>query len=89
MGKKSNDDFDHIDYSNLPEEVEKVVKNRSETITKEAKISYDGKQHIVRIPTEISKTLNISAEDTIKFTATLYDDDTREKHSLDIEYVKR
>lgn len=62
------------DYSELPEEVEDAINSDEEIITKSAKISYDGRQHVIRIPSEISRALNISKGDEFEFKALLTDD---------------
>lgn len=82
------DDFRKVDYSKLPKPIAEVVTDRPDIIEKKAKITYDGRQYLVRIPTEISNVLNISQDDMIKFTAVVPSPKSTEKKSLKIELVK-
>ena len=72
---KSNDnntieddiDLPEVDYSNLPDEILKAIEVKPYTITKDAKLSWDGRQFIVRIPSEIADEMGISKENKQNF----------------------
>lgn len=69
--KNSNDDLPEIDYSkHKPKIIDELLKIEAETIQKEAKISWDGRQYIVRIPKEISQVMDITTENKIRFIVT-------------------
>lgn len=86
---KSAEDFENVDYSDLPEEVKKVVRKSSETLEKQAKISYDGKQHIIRIPTAISNALDIKKGDKVTFTAILPPASSEKDDKLQLKYERQ
>lgn len=56
-----------LDYGKLPGEIEEIIEPVGEEIRKEVKISFDGRQYVVRFPKEISKLMSISTKDKIKF----------------------
>lgn len=72
---KSNDideigndiDLPEVDYSNLPNEILKAIEIKLYTITKNAKLSWDGRQFIVRIPSEIADEMGVNKENKQDF----------------------
>ena len=64
---EDNTDLPDVDYSNLPDEILKAIEVESFTITKEAKLSWDGRQFIVRIPSEIATEIGINKENKHEF----------------------
>jgi len=75
------------DDSGLPEEVKKVVEDQNtSSFTKTAKISSDGRQLLVRIPSKIKEALEIQKGEKIEFTAIL-DNDNPENDQLKMEYL--
>lgn len=51
-----------VDYSNLPPEIEEVISQQRFEIKKTTKLTWDGKQYSMRIPTEIAEEAGISKE---------------------------
>lgn len=89
---KKSDDPDSevpekVDYSKLPKEIEKVIQPQKEIITEEAKITFDGRQFLVRFPTEISKLINISNQKKVRFTLIRPRPRTDEEPKLTIELI--
>lgn len=64
---EDNVELPEVDYSNLPDEILKAIEVESYTITKDAKLSWDGRQFIVRIPSEIANEIGISKENKHEF----------------------
>ncbi|MBN1552224.1 hypothetical protein JW979_12190 [bacterium] len=65
--KKSDDEQQEpelptLDYSNLPPEIEEVVSQQRFEIKKTTKLTWDGKQFSMRIPTEIAGEAGITKE---------------------------
>ena len=72
--KKSNDEIDlkeddeipEKDYlsdsSNLPEDIRQAIEPEKYTIGKDAKLSWDGRQLMVRIPLDISDEMGINKD---------------------------
>jgi len=85
---KKSDDFENVDYRNIPKEIQDVVSDRPEIIIKKAKLTFDGKQFIVRIPTEISKLMGISSEHMVEFRATIPTPRSQDERKLEIRIVK-
>jgi hypothetical protein len=65
---KEIDELPSLDYSEVPDKVKKAVSLEPESLTKFAKLTWDGKQYSVRIPTEIATDMKISKDDKIRFT---------------------
>lgn len=58
----NNSDIPEVDYSNLPDEILKALEAEKYTIDKEVKLSWDGRQFIIRIPSEITTEMGINKE---------------------------
>jgi hypothetical protein len=56
-----------VDYSHLPVKIKEVVSNTPFIIEKKTKLTWDGNQFSMRIPSEIAKEMDISKENQIKF----------------------
>lgn len=77
-----------LDYSKLPKDVERVIKPDEEEIVEESKITFDGRQFLVRFPSEISKLMKITNQDKIRFVLKLPRPRTDESSKLTIEIIK-
>ncbi|MCK5040423.1 MAG: hypothetical protein KAR87_05645 [Candidatus Aenigmarchaeota archaeon] len=85
---KKSDELPKVDYSKLPKDIEDVVINREEYVIEEkAKLTWDGRQFLVRIPSEIAKEMNLNKENVVKFRLTKPLPDSEDKLKLDIEIV--
>lgn len=58
--KEINELPKRLDYSVLPREIEEAVQPNPYEIEKETKLSWDGKQFMVRIPLDISEEMGIT-----------------------------
>ena len=77
---------DNLDYSRLPKAVLEAITLTQYDIDKKVKLSWDGRQFVVRIPKEIAVEMGVSEEDYIRFSITKKFADT-EKPELRIELV--
>lgn len=57
----------YLDYSQLPRKTLDAITTPQYEIDKEAKLTWDGKQFIVRIPKEVSFEMGIKEGEYIKF----------------------
>lgn len=73
MKKDSDDEIEElqklpeVDYSTIPPEIEGVVGKKPHIIEKKVKLTWDGKQFSLRIPTEIAEELNVTKENKVLF----------------------
>ena len=79
--------IDYVDFSSFPEEVKEALGGNLYTIYKKSKLSWDGKQFIIRIPKEIAQEMEITKESQINFKLTKPEPGTNEKRKLSIELV--
>ena len=84
--KKLNE-LPDIDYSNLPKEVEESLTKEPYTVTTKAKLTWDGKQFIVRIPSEISQEMKLTNEKRMLFTLVKPVPDSDDEIDLKIEII--
>jgi hypothetical protein len=59
-----------VDYSTLPVEIKGVVSNAPFIIEKKTKLTWDGKQFSMRIPSEIAVEMQITKENQVLFQLT-------------------
>ena len=90
--KKSNDDellseLPTVDYSKVPKLVEEVVAKGQYILTKKAKLTWDGKQFIIRIPSEITNEMHITKENQIAFRLIKPRPDSDEDTKIEMELV--
>jgi hypothetical protein len=79
-----------LDYSNLPNELTKVIEEPLTDVTeKEMNIVFDGKQFLVRFPKDIANAIEIKKGDKIKFKVTSPSPKINQEQTIEIEYVKR
>jgi hypothetical protein len=57
----------NLDYSMVPKEIEEAVRQEMYEIEKETKLSFDGKQFMIRIPLDISEEMGITRENKSEF----------------------
>lgn len=82
------DELPDLDYSMIPIWVKKAISLEPEMIVKMSKLTWDGKQYSVRIPTEITTDMNIDKTDKIKFTMIRPLPDSGDELKLKIELVR-
>lgn len=78
---------DYLNFSNIPEEVKEALNTNLYTVEKKSKLSWDGKQFIIRIPKEVAEEMNITKESKVKFKLIKPNPGTNEKRKLEIELV--
>jgi hypothetical protein len=84
-----NVDEVEIDYSEVKDpEIQEVIGEEDEVVEKTVKIGWDGRQHIIRIPREISTSLDIDKEDEVEFTMIKPPADSEKSEKLKIAYPK-
>jgi len=57
-----------VDYSDLPQDIESVVGETQYMIEKDAELTWDQNQWLVRIPKEIGEELDLSEDSRVTFT---------------------
>jgi hypothetical protein len=90
--KKSNDDellseLPIVDYSKVPKLVGEVVAKGQYILTKKAKLTWDGKQFILRIPSEITNEMHITKENQISFRLIKPRPDSDDDIKIEMELV--
>lgn len=90
--KKSDDieklsELPVVNYSKVPKLVEEVVAKGQYVLTKEAKLTWDGKQFIIRIPSEITEEMHITKENRILFRLIKPRPDSDEDIKIEMELV--
>lgn len=89
MSKSDEEEIpSRIDYSEIPEEIKQELEPGSEGMEETAKISHDGRQHVVRIPTKISKVMNISKGQKIKFKVEIPEPERNEDFKLTMDLIQ-
>lgn len=63
----NNTNLPEVDYSNLPDDIREAIEIEQYTIEKDVKLSWDGRQFIVRIPSEIANEMGISKDNKKEF----------------------
>ena len=58
-----------LDYSKLPKNTLEAITTSQYEIDKEGKLTWDGKQFVVRIPKEVSMEMGIKEGEHIKFAS--------------------
>jgi hypothetical protein len=90
--ENSHDDGDGsdlpvVDYSKLPPEIEEVITRQPFRIENTTKLTWDGKQFSMRIPSEIAREMRITKENRIVFRLTKPLPGSNEKPRLEIELI--
>lgn len=76
-----------VDYSRLPPEIEEVITRQPFQIEKKTRLTWDGKQYSMRIPTEIAQEYGITKDNQVVFRLTKPLPDSAEKIKLEIVLV--
>jgi hypothetical protein len=76
-----------VDYSKLPEVTAEAIAEKPFIIKEKAKLTWDGKQLLVRIPSEIAKELGITKENQMLFILTKPLPNSSDKPKLEIELI--
>lgn len=87
IGSENPEEPPTVDYSKLPEELEEIISKQSYIVEKKVKLTFDGRQFIVRIPKEIAKERGISTENQIVFRLVKPRPDSENAIKLEIELI--
>ena len=77
-----------IEYLRLPREVEEVIGEERAEIEDTAKITFDGRQYLVRFPKDISDAMTLSRGHKVKFTVIKPKPRTDEEPELTMVVIK-
>jgi hypothetical protein len=81
-------DYGYVTAEELPEEIRKRHMKEKRDIIKEAKLTYDGKQFLVRIPVDISSLLQMKRGDMIEFKFTMHPPEQKKKPEFEITFKR-
>ncbi len=76
-----------IKYTKLPEDVKKAIVSMPYIVEEAVKLTWDGRQFILRIPKEIAEEVGITEENQIKFKFTKFPPESNEKSKLEISVL--
>lgn len=92
MDKKSEEipeisELPKVDYSRLPKEIEDIISNKPYIVEKKGKLSFDGKQFTMRVPSEIAEEMKITKDNRVLFRMIKPLPGSDEKIHLEIEII--
>jgi len=73
-----------INYSKLPKDVKEAIEPIPYVVEEAVKLTWDGRQYILRIPKEIAEEAGITAEKRISFKFVKSSPESAEKPKLEI-----
>ncbi len=76
-----------VDYTNLPKELRAVMDKQPYVIEETVKLTWDGRQFIARIPSEIAEECKITKENRMRFKVIKPLPDSAEKSIVEITLV--
>ena len=76
-----------LNYSKLPQDVKAAISPIPYIIEEASKLTWDGRQFILRIPKEIAEEAGLTTENQIKFKLTKPSPDSNEKPKLEISVL--
>lgn len=76
-----------VDYSNLPQEIEEIISKQPYIVEKKVKLTWDGRQFLIRIPKEIANEQGITTENQVLFRLTKPRPDSQNTPKLEIELL--
>ena len=79
-----------LDYSNLPSDAKAAITSATQMpyiVEETVKLTWDGRQFILRIPKEITEEVGITEENQIKFKFTKFPPESNEKSKLEISVL--
>ena len=85
---KEYDELPVVDYSKIPDEVEEVINKQPYVVEGKAKVTWDGKQFLVRIPSEIANEMKITTEYRMLFKVTKPLPDSDDTPELEMKLEK-
>ena len=76
-----------VNYENLPLDIDEIVKKEQYTVEKKVRLTWDGKQYALKIPSEVTKEMNITNENRILFRLTKPLPGASEQPTLEISLI--
>lgn len=76
-----------VDYSALPPDIDAIVKKEQYTVEKKVRLTWDGKQYSLKIPSEVTSEMKITNDNRILFRLTKPLPGTDEKPTLEISLI--
>jgi hypothetical protein len=76
-----------VDYSEVPKKIEDAIVERQYIIKKKVKLTWDGKQFIIRIPSEVTNEMHITKENRILFRLIKPRPDSDEDIKMEMDLV--
>ena len=76
-----------INYSKLTEDVKTAIVSMPYIVEETVKLTWDGRQFILRIPKEIADEVGITSENQIKFKFIKFPPESNEKPKLEISVL--
>ena len=67
--------------------LDKTALEQAGKIIKQATVTFDGKQHTIKVPQQISKALKLKKGDKVVFTLTIPENELATKKDLEIKLV--
>ncbi len=87
------DEIPKVDYTKLPENIEEAIIKKPYEVKEKAKLTWDGRQFLVRIPSEIAREYGITKENKdqfyVFFKLTKPLPDSKDEPTLDIKWCKQ
>lgn len=85
--KKAEERQMKLDYTKLPEKVRSAIEPIAYELEIDTALTYDGRQFIVRIPTEIAEEFHITKENRMLFKFVKPSPLVKEKPKLEISVI--
>ena len=76
-----------LDYTEIPEDVKAAISPMPYVVEENSKLTWDGRQFILRIPKEIAEEANITTENRISFKLIKSPPESNEKPKLEIKVL--
>ena len=76
-----------LDYSDLPTDIKAAINPIPYIVEETVKLTWDGRQFILRIPKEIAEEAGITSENQIKFKFIKFPPESNEKPKLEISVL--
>ena len=76
-----------LNYSKLPKDIKEAIIKMPYIVEETVKLTWDGRQFILRIPKEISEEAGITQENQIKFKFIKFPPESNEKPKLEISVL--
>ena len=76
-----------LNYSKLPKDIKEAIIEMPYIVEESVKLTWDGRQFILRIPKEIAEEAGITQENQVKFKFIKYPPESDEKTELEMSVL--